>query len=74
MNQNEIIEMSNPPVSKHPAELILTGIQAKLNTFEQEHQQLVQQLQNKLKEIDCLKAEVQKQGLTLHQAYQEKKI
>ena len=75
MNRNEIIEIQNSPtISPHPAELILTGIQVKLNTFESEHQQLVQQLQKKLKEIDHLKSEVQKQGLTLHQAYQEKKI
>ena len=71
---NEIIEMPKPVISKHPAELILEGIKEKLNTFEQEHQQLVRQLQNKLKEIDHLKTEVQQQGLTLHQAYQAKKV
>ena len=74
MNHNEIIEMPNPVISKHPAELILAGIKEKLNTFESEHQQLVRQLQSKLKEIDHLKSEIQKQGLTLHQAYQEKKV
>lgn len=74
MNQNEIIEIQNPPVTKHPAELILRGIQAQLNSFEQEQQSLVQQLQNTLKEIERLKSEVQQQGLTLHQAYQEKKV
>jgi hypothetical protein len=74
MNQNEIIEMKTPAVSKHPAHLILEGVQEQLNAFENEHQQLVQQLQNKLKEIERLKREVQKQGLQLHQAYQEKKV
>ena len=75
MNQeNEIMEITNPPVSQHPAELILAGIKEKLNTFESEHQQLVRQLQSKLKEIDHLKSEIQKQGLTLHQAYLEKKV
>jgi hypothetical protein len=75
MNRNEIIEIKNNPViSPHPAQLILTGIQTQLNAFEQEHQQLVRQLQSKLAEIDQLKSAVQKQGLTLHQAYREKKV
>ena len=74
MNRNEIIEMPNPAVSPHPAQLILEGVRKQLVSFESEHQQLVRQLQSKLKEIDHLKSEIQKQGLTLHQAYQEKKV
>ena len=75
MNRNEIIEIKNSPtLSPHPAELILAGVKEQLVNFEQEHQNLVNQLQGKIKEIEQLKSEVQEQGLTLHQAYQEKKI
>jgi len=75
MNRNEIIEIENSPtVSSHPAQLILEGVRKQLVDFEQEHQQLVRQLQSKLAEIDQLKSAVQKQGLTLHQAYREKKV
>jgi len=63
MNQNEIIEIQNlPPVTKHPAELVLAGIKEKLNTFEQEHQQLIHQLDNQEKAIENLCQQVQKQG------------
>ena len=75
MNQNEIIEIKNSPtISPHPAELILAGVRKQLVDFEQEQQSLVNQLQGKIKEIEQLKSAVQEQGLTLHQAYQEKKI
>jgi hypothetical protein len=75
MNRNEIIEIQNSPtVSPHPAELILAGVKEQLVNFESEHQSLVNQLQGKIKEIDHLKGEVQQQGLTLHQAYQAKKV
>jgi hypothetical protein len=65
--ENKIIEIQNPPVSKHPAELILAGVKEKLMAFEREHQQLVHQLQNQAKAIECLRHQVQKQS-------QEKKI
>ena len=65
--ENEIIEIQNPPVAKHPAELILAGIKEKLNTFEQEHQQLISQLESQCQEIERLRGEVEKHS-------QEKKI
>jgi len=65
--ENEIIEIQNPPVTKHPAELILAGIKEKLSAFEQEHQQLISQLENQYQEIKRLHSEVEKHG-------QEKKI
>jgi len=66
-HENEIIEIKNPVLSQHPAEVILVGIKEKLNAFEREHHRLVQQLQTKLKEIDQLQSQVEKHG-------QEKKI
>jgi len=62
MNRNEIIEMSNPPVSKHPAELILAGIKEKLRAFEQEQQSLVQQLEIQLEQVEQLQSKVEEHG------------
>ena len=67
MNQDEIIEIQNLPITKHPAELILQGIKEKLNAFEREHQKLIRQLESQEKAIENLRHQVQKQG-------QEKKI
>jgi len=67
MNQNEIIEMSNPPISKHPAELILAGIKEKLRAFENEQQSLGQQLASQRQQIEYLQSKVEQQG-------EEKKI
>jgi hypothetical protein len=67
MNQNEIMEITHPPVSQHPAELILAGIKEKLSAWEQEHQQIVQQLTSQRQQIAHLQSKVEEQG-------QEKKI
>jgi hypothetical protein len=67
MNQNEIMEITHPPVSQHPAEIILAGIKEKLSAWEREQQSLVQQLASQRQQIAHLQSKVEEQG-------QEKKI
>jgi len=62
MNRNEIMEITNLPVSKHPAELILAGIKEKINAFESEQQSLGQQLASQRQQIAQLQSKVEQQG------------